>query len=566
MLNKTLLGSAAVIMAVAGAQAADLPSKKAAPATYVKICDAYGAGFYTIPGTDTCIKVGGYLRAEYAYAPSANAVLPIAAPVAATAVNSTGGSTSTWNKFYFTAPTQVSGNGQDTTGMHERGVLQLDARTPSSFGTARTYIAVRTVNQQGLYNNTALTGNFGAGTQATSVTLDRAFVQFAGFTFGRADETFSFMPAPNFISYAWSSYPSGIGLVSYTAVIGGGVSATVALQDRTQNSQSTGVGSLYTAPTADANALTGTLASATQANSGMLVSVVNGPTRLPELAGNVRMDQAWGSAQVMGSVVQNSALVTGASVYAAPSTTTTPIMAVQSYNNQYLTTGGNTGSAINKTGWAIGAGVKFNLPMITAGDTLYLTAAYTDGDLDHLGSSSTSDRSANIGREFTGLIRSDRNLYVVPTSWNSANGVAQLTGVKAVSPKGWSVGGIFTHNWTPTFRSVVASSFLQINTPADVKAVDTVFGGLSNVSVTQVGHEFVWSPIKDLNFGLETAYARLSQSATGQNGNAPFSAYTAPAVVSAGATVGAASTTVAAIPVKLSPNLYAVRVRIDRQF
>ncbi|KIZ42107.1 porin, partial [Rhodopseudomonas palustris] len=24
----------------------------------------YGAGFYYIPGTDTCIKLGGYLRAE----------------------------------------------------------------------------------------------------------------------------------------------------------------------------------------------------------------------------------------------------------------------------------------------------------------------------------------------------------------------------------------------------------------------------------------------------------------------------------------------------------------------
>ena len=30
---------------------------------YVKICSLYGAGFYYIPGTDTCIKLGGYLRA-----------------------------------------------------------------------------------------------------------------------------------------------------------------------------------------------------------------------------------------------------------------------------------------------------------------------------------------------------------------------------------------------------------------------------------------------------------------------------------------------------------------------
>ena len=48
-MKSALLGSAAVIAAVVGAQAADLPSKKAAPATYVKICDAYGAGFFYIP-------------------------------------------------------------------------------------------------------------------------------------------------------------------------------------------------------------------------------------------------------------------------------------------------------------------------------------------------------------------------------------------------------------------------------------------------------------------------------------------------------------------------------------
>ena len=32
---------------------------KSRPAGHVKICDAYGAGFVNIPGTDACIKVGG---------------------------------------------------------------------------------------------------------------------------------------------------------------------------------------------------------------------------------------------------------------------------------------------------------------------------------------------------------------------------------------------------------------------------------------------------------------------------------------------------------------------------
>jgi Porin subfamily len=56
-----LLGSAAGFVAVAGAQAADLPVK-AKPVEYVRICPLYGAGFYYVPGTDTCLKLGAYLR------------------------------------------------------------------------------------------------------------------------------------------------------------------------------------------------------------------------------------------------------------------------------------------------------------------------------------------------------------------------------------------------------------------------------------------------------------------------------------------------------------------------
>ena len=64
MVKTLLLGSAAGFVAIAGAQAADLPVK-AKPVEYVKVCRVYGAGFYYIPGTDTCLKVGGFVRAEY---------------------------------------------------------------------------------------------------------------------------------------------------------------------------------------------------------------------------------------------------------------------------------------------------------------------------------------------------------------------------------------------------------------------------------------------------------------------------------------------------------------------
>ncbi|MEZ5766022.1 MAG: porin [Xanthobacteraceae bacterium] len=34
------------------------------PVEYVRICSLYGAGFYYSPALDTCIRIGGHIRAE----------------------------------------------------------------------------------------------------------------------------------------------------------------------------------------------------------------------------------------------------------------------------------------------------------------------------------------------------------------------------------------------------------------------------------------------------------------------------------------------------------------------
>jgi hypothetical protein len=59
-LRTLLLSSAAAFAVVGGAQAADL--SVAEPVDYVKVCDAFGAGYWYIPGTDTCLKIGGYVQ------------------------------------------------------------------------------------------------------------------------------------------------------------------------------------------------------------------------------------------------------------------------------------------------------------------------------------------------------------------------------------------------------------------------------------------------------------------------------------------------------------------------
>ncbi|HEV7324879.1 MAG TPA: porin, partial [Bosea sp. (in: a-proteobacteria)] len=109
LVKSLLLGSAAGIAAVAGAQAADLPSRKAAPVEYVRVCSAYGAGFFYIPGTDTCLRVGGRVRAEY------------------------------------TVGTRF-GNAQDAYGTRARGRLNVDARTATAYGTLRTFFRYELTN------------------------------------------------------------------------------------------------------------------------------------------------------------------------------------------------------------------------------------------------------------------------------------------------------------------------------------------------------------------------------------------------------------------------------------
>lgn len=62
-LSTLLLSSAAIIVA-GSAYAADLPAKKGAPAAKPAAtgCPAFGAGFFQVPGSDTCISFTGYMN------------------------------------------------------------------------------------------------------------------------------------------------------------------------------------------------------------------------------------------------------------------------------------------------------------------------------------------------------------------------------------------------------------------------------------------------------------------------------------------------------------------------
>lgn len=163
----------------AGAWAADLPAKSATPVEYVRVCSTYGAGFFYIPGTETCLRIGGRIRAEYRYL-------------------------------------EPGSREDDSIGSRARARLNLDARTQTSYGLLRAFLR---------YEITRNTGNYGDDTAV----VDRAFVQFGGLTAGRTQSFFDFYTNDyNFGSIFVSDFSTQV--LAYTTRLGP-FTATLSLED-----------------------------------------------------------------------------------------------------------------------------------------------------------------------------------------------------------------------------------------------------------------------------------------------------------------------------------------------
>ena len=93
----------AVLFQALPAVATELPARTAAGVEVRRTCTSEGAGFFSIPGTETCLRVSGRVRSDYVV-------------------------------------TQARGRYQDASGTRTGGRVQLDARTPTPYGTLRTVI------------------------------------------------------------------------------------------------------------------------------------------------------------------------------------------------------------------------------------------------------------------------------------------------------------------------------------------------------------------------------------------------------------------------------------------
>src|SRR5260221_9653029 len=119
--KRVLLGSAAGVFAVAGAQAADL-AVKAKPVEYVRVCSLYGAGFWYVPGTDTCIKIGAYAKLQTTYNMANTGPFMLGAASGTGAAPAGGRNTRTDTSPWTT---------------NTRGILSFDMRTQTEYGTLR---------------------------------------------------------------------------------------------------------------------------------------------------------------------------------------------------------------------------------------------------------------------------------------------------------------------------------------------------------------------------------------------------------------------------------------------
>ena len=116
MVKSLILGSAAGLVAMSGAQAADLPVKAKA-VEYVRICSLYGAGFFYIPGTDTCIKLGGYLRVSTLLSMAASTISPA----------------------WYNGDLGQQNRYRDYFASRSRLALTVDTRTATEYGVVRTF-------------------------------------------------------------------------------------------------------------------------------------------------------------------------------------------------------------------------------------------------------------------------------------------------------------------------------------------------------------------------------------------------------------------------------------------
>jgi len=231
-IKSLLLGSAAALVAVSGARAADaVVVAEPEPMEYVRVCDVYGAGFYYIPGTETCLKVGGYMRYDIGVGKG-----------------DYGGLRDVLDKKdyleYLAGERDFADvRTHDTYYKRARAAIQLDARSETELGTLRAYMHLNfdwDSRRVGVFEEVdGEDVQIGWLSQAggTAAKINHAFIELGGFRIGKTDSLFSTITgyAGNVIAddQLGGYGPFDTHQIAYTYTGGNGFSATIGVEEGT---------------------------------------------------------------------------------------------------------------------------------------------------------------------------------------------------------------------------------------------------------------------------------------------------------------------------------------------
>ncbi len=476
-MKKFLLGSAAAIVAATAAQAADLPVK-AKPVEYVKVCSLYGAGFWYVPGTDTCLKIGSYVRVQTAWDAEGGGI-PIGM--------GTGG-----GQFTRTDTSEFN--------YRTRAALSVDLRTQTEYGTLRSYIEV------GAEYTTASSST----ADANAVFFDRGFIQFAGFTAGRIR---SYFDINSFAPYGYSNNrvsgdtgATGIYGIAYTAQFGNGVTASLSFEDGGSS-----VGGNNTGSAGGRGRFTANLTPAGVFGLGT-TSYDNKGTTFPDVVGALRIDQSWGYAQIAAALHDASGGYYGAT-------------------NSTL-----NGHPADKLGFAFTGGFTLNDILGFKGDTFGMQAAYSQGAAGYVTRATTAWSKYGSGNS-AGFAWITDGTYVGAGGILGGSAVELTTvwGINGAFQHMWNpkwrtslYGGYVEVDYDAAAQLQIAPGGPLGFCTAALSAT-FVSNCNPNSSWWQVGTRTQWNPHPDLDIGVDVLFTHLNTAMHGTavlpvNGARPASA------------------------------------------
>jgi Porin subfamily len=299
---------------------------------------------------------------------------------------------------------------------------------------------------------------------------------------------------------------------AYTAQFGGGFSATLSAEER-RVSQIIGFGST---PFGTAVAVTGnpinflTPAAGSLPGAAFAQGAGYGAWQAPDVVGNIRVDQAWGSAQIMGAAHELNPL----------------------YYSPLATAGGTTtvgnGHAGDSWGFVVGAGLKVNTPFISPGDYFVGEVNYTQGATRYLNNGANGENEGVVNGGTAGWGVGSDCIYAG----------SNTVGTGCLETTAWSFNVAYEHYWTPQWHQSIVGAYLNETYSGQANAIlcaaegngtwtaatATAVAGAgcdNNWALWGVGSRLQWDITKSFYIGVEAIYQHLDTASYSPTGVVP---------------------------------------------